>query len=36
MMHTSQYSMGIDVADIDNDAYPEIMSVDMLSSNPYI
>jgi len=36
MMHTSQYSMGVDVADINNDAYPEIISVDMLPSDPYI
>ncbi|RYZ58992.1 MAG: hypothetical protein EOO14_08975, partial [Chitinophagaceae bacterium] len=36
LMHTSQYSMGVDVADINNDAYPEIISVDMLPSDPYI
>lgn len=36
MMHTSQFSMGVDVADINNDAYPEIISVDMLPSDPYI
>ncbi len=35
-MHTSQFSMGVDVADIDNDAYPEIISMDMLPSDPYI
>jgi enediyne biosynthesis protein E4 len=35
-MHTSQYSMGVDVADINNDAFPEIISVDMLSADPYI
>ena len=35
-MHTSQFSMGVDVADINNDAYPEIVSVDMLPSDPYI
>ena len=35
-MHTSQYSMGVDVADINNDAQPEIISVDMLPSDPYI
>jgi hypothetical protein len=28
--------MGVDVADIDNDAYPEIISMDMLPSDPYI
>ncbi len=36
MMHTSQYSMGVDVADINNDALPEIISMDMLPSDPYI
>jgi enediyne biosynthesis protein E4 len=36
MMHTSQFSMGVDVADVNNDAYPEIISVDMLPSDPYI
>jgi enediyne biosynthesis protein E4 len=35
-MHTSQFSMGVDIADINNDAYPEIISVDMLPSDPYI
>ena len=36
MMHTSQYSMGVDVADINNDAFPEIISMDMLPADPYI
>lgn len=36
MMHTSQFSMGVDVADINNDAFPEIISMDMLPSDPYI
>jgi hypothetical protein len=36
LMHTSQYSMGVDVADINNDAAPEIISMDMLPSDPYI
>ena len=36
LMHTSQYSMGVDVADVNNDASPEIISVDMLPSDPYI
>src|SRR5438477_11527254 len=35
-MHTSQYSMGVDVADVNNDGYPEIISMDMLPSDPYI
>lgn len=35
-MHTSQFSMGIDIADINNDAHPEIISMDMLPSDPYI
>jgi len=36
MMHTSQFTMGVDVADINNDAYPDIISVDMLPSDPKI
>jgi hypothetical protein len=36
MMHTSQYTMGVDVADINNDALPDIISADMLPSDPYI
>jgi len=36
MMHTSQFSMGVDVADINNDAFPEVISMDMLPSDPYI
>jgi enediyne biosynthesis protein E4 len=35
-MHTSQYTMGVDVADINNDALPEIISMDMLPADPYI
>ena len=36
MTHTSQYSMGVDAADVDNDGYPEIISMDMLPKDPYI
>ncbi len=36
LMHTSQFSMGVDVADVNNDAYPEIISADMLPADPYI
>jgi enediyne biosynthesis protein E4 len=36
VMHTSQFSMGVDIADINNDAYPEIISLDMLPQDPYI
>ncbi len=36
MMHTSQFSMGVDVADANNDGYPEIITMDMLPSDPYI
>jgi hypothetical protein len=33
IMHTSQFSMGIDIGDLNNDAFPEIVSLDMLPSN---
>ncbi|MDE3124136.1 MAG: VCBS repeat-containing protein, partial [Bacteroidota bacterium] len=36
LMHTSQFSMGVDVADVNNDGYPEIISMDMLPFEPYI
>lgn len=36
VMHTSEFSMGVDIADGDNDAYPEIVSMDMLPDDPYI
>ncbi len=36
MGHTSQFSMGIDIADINQDAYPEIISLDMLPSDRQI
>ncbi len=36
IMHTSQFSMGVDVADANNDGYPEIISMDMLPSDPTI
>lgn len=36
LMHTSRYSMGVDVADVNNDGYPEIISMDMLPADPYI
>lgn len=36
MMHTSQFSMGVDVADANNDGFPEIVSMDMLPKDPYI
>lgn len=34
--HTSQYSMGVDIADVNNDGYSEIISMDMLPADPYI
>lgn len=34
IMHTSKFSMGVDVADATNDGYPEIMTVDMLPYDP--
>lgn len=36
IMHTSKFSMGVDVADLNNDAFPDIISMDMLPSDPYI
>lgn len=36
MMHTSQFSMGVDIADINNDGFAEIISADMLPSDPYM
>lgn len=36
MMHTSQFTMGVDVADLNNDGFPEIISMDMLPSDPKI
>jgi hypothetical protein len=36
VMHTSQFSMGTDVADITNDGFPEIISMDMMPEDPYI
>lgn len=36
MMHTSQFSMGVDVADVNNDGFPEIISMDMLPYDPLI
>lgn len=35
-MHTSQYTMGVDIADANNDAYTDIVSMDMLPADPYI
>ena len=34
LMHTSQFSMGVDIADINNDLLPEIITVDMLAADP--
>ncbi len=36
LMHSSQFSMGVDIADVNNDGYPEIISMDMLPSDNYI
>ena len=36
IMHTSKFSMGVDMADATNDGFPEIMTVDMLPYDPLI
>lgn len=36
LAHTSQFSMGVDIADINNDAHPDIISMDMLPYDPYM
>jgi len=36
IMHTSRFSMGVDIADVNNDGYPEIISMDMLPFDSYI
>lgn len=36
VMHTSKYTMGVDIGDANNDGYPDIISMDMLASDPYI
>jgi hypothetical protein len=35
-MHTSQFTMGVDVADVTNDGFPEIISMDMLPADHYM
>ena len=32
--HTSRYTMGVDVADFNNDAFPDILTMDMLPDDP--
>ncbi len=34
--HTSRFSMGVDMADLNNDIFPEIFTLDMLPSDPEI
>jgi hypothetical protein len=34
--HTSQFTMGVDIADVNNDGFSEIITMDMLPADPYI
>jgi enediyne biosynthesis protein E4 len=36
MNHTSRYTMGVDFADFNNDAFPDLMAMDMLPEDPQI
>ncbi len=36
IMHTGKFTMGVDIADVNNDGYPEIITTDMLAADPYI
>lgn len=36
LMHTSRFSMGVDIADANNDGFPDIMTVDMMPYDPYM
>ncbi|HWA33408.1 MAG TPA: VCBS repeat-containing protein [Cyclobacteriaceae bacterium] len=36
MMHTSHFSMGCDFGDFNNDAFPDLISMDMLPQDPMI
>lgn len=36
MNHTSRYTMGVDLADFNNDAFPDLIAMDMLPEDPKI
>ena len=36
MMHTSRFSMGVDIADLNGDIYQDILTLDMLPEDPVI
>ncbi|MEJ7645445.1 MAG: VCBS repeat-containing protein [Chryseolinea sp.] len=36
MMHTSRFTMGVDFGDVNNDAFPDLVAMDMLPDDPKV